>query len=478
MLSDGESVLPRGTGEPPPSKEVFVLGAGFSVAVSPAFQVTDKLGRQAVEQAGIASDRIPVRGFCGGNFETWLSLLAEDQPHLSAAENLENRLIFTKVVAELVKVLGAAERFALNQAPRWFYDFLRLAHYRRATLITLNYDTLVEAGVRSLPLPLTIDDDSPPSRIVPFAGRIRVRDVLDDFPPHVDSTGFDHDNKPAQRDATFRLIKLHGSLDWYWSYGDQSGATLRRVETGAGFGGAAIDPEQRKRDARGLEPFIIPPTATKSAYYNNPVTRQLWREASETMRHAERITLIGYSLPPADLVMSEMVAQVIRGRDIELEVVNPEPGQVLKHLENLGTSPTTRALKVEEFVSFYLERVSGQVVREIQSRLLTPDEDPELVVHWPIANGQQMHARVESVSWRAGTADVHLMVNRADYTNTRVGDGKRLSELVEVVGVDDAKGVKRLVTNGPRERGTDSPLVAVSWPPRGTSGELWLWSLR
>jgi hypothetical protein len=60
---------------------------------------------------------------------------------------LENRGIFVRVIEELVAVLSGAELRALNEAPGWLFDLLSLAHHRRATFITLNYDGLIEAGV-------------------------------------------------------------------------------------------------------------------------------------------------------------------------------------------------------------------------------------------------------------------------------------------------------------------------------------------
>jgi hypothetical protein len=83
--------------EPPPFgdtgvSEVLVLGAGFSIAVCGAMPDTDTLGSQAIERAGLTDRRLmQAGGFRHGTFESWLSRLAEDQPHLSDAENQQNR---------------------------------------------------------------------------------------------------------------------------------------------------------------------------------------------------------------------------------------------------------------------------------------------------------------------------------------------------------------------------------------------------
>ena len=138
------------------TREALVLGAGFSVAASGGkLPVTADLGRRATARAKIPRSRLPAGGFDRGRFETWLSRLAEDQPHLYVAENLENRGVLVRVVEQLVAVLAEAEAEASGR-PGWLFDLLTLAHHRKATLITLDYDGLVEAAVRTLKLHLTV----------------------------------------------------------------------------------------------------------------------------------------------------------------------------------------------------------------------------------------------------------------------------------------------------------------------------------
>jgi hypothetical protein len=66
------------------TREVLLLGAGFSVVASGGkLPVTAELGRRATARAKIPRSRLPAGGFGRGRFETWLSRLAEDQPHHS-----------------------------------------------------------------------------------------------------------------------------------------------------------------------------------------------------------------------------------------------------------------------------------------------------------------------------------------------------------------------------------------------------------
>lgn len=55
-------------------------------------------------------------------------------------------------------------------------------------------------------------------------------------------------------------------------------------------------------------PMIIPPTATKSAFYQNSTLRSLWGKAAEWLAGADELFVLGYSLPPSDVVVRTLLA--------------------------------------------------------------------------------------------------------------------------------------------------------------------------
>src|SRR5690349_11433785 len=78
-------------------RDVLILGAGFSRAISDRMPLVDELGNLCLRISSLANDsRVPVGGFTGGRFETWLSQLADEQPYLTAQENLENQALFLR----------------------------------------------------------------------------------------------------------------------------------------------------------------------------------------------------------------------------------------------------------------------------------------------------------------------------------------------------------------------------------------------
>ena len=282
----------------PRGLDVVILGAGFSKAVSSHLPLTDELGMFALLRLPDGWRHRAPSHFVGGTFETWLSRLADDQPQLSEAENQENRALFAHTVEAITSELADRQRKALTQAaPPWLYELLSVLHCGRHTAITLNYDILVEAGLQGHALwcngPPT--DPNNPARSSPgrFAG---IGDVLGGLPDLRARSGqtIYTDELTASPEQTFQLLKLHGSLDWYWVPGDASGPTLNRSILRPRFGTELPTRQDYANELPGREPFIVPPLAAKSAYFRNPVIREIRRKALAALRRADRIHLVGY----------------------------------------------------------------------------------------------------------------------------------------------------------------------------------------
>jgi hypothetical protein len=337
--------------------EVLILGAGFSKAVYHTMPLTDDLGnlcRSEITDDRWAS-RFPVSDFNDGYFESWLSRIAENQPDLSEEENLYRRAMFVRISSAIGTILAECQQSAMGElSPAhqlWLRNFLELAHEGQATLITFNYDTLIEAAVIDLAL------CGPRRAAGTHASMERVgwQDVVDHIPPPpvgLDSihgeTGFAPERLTPNVGSwvpTFSLLKLHGSINWYWSPPDLTGATMNRWEYVGRFGLPFKDADLvRERLLPGRVPFIVPPAAAKSSYYQNPVVRGRWAKARAALGKADRVVLIGYSMPRTDLVFSGMFWETVGVRDdVRIEVVNPNPDPVVANLEALGV-PNSRIL--------------------------------------------------------------------------------------------------------------------------------------
>jgi hypothetical protein len=344
----------------PMPRRCLILGAGFSRAVSDQMPITDELGNLATAALSDGGHLRRPTNFANGYFEAWLSRLAEPQPDLRDEDNLHNEAWFVRLTEILRGVLVRRQEKVLSegQPPWWLQRLIGVAHQLRMSVITFNYDTLIESAFDNA----TVWDWELSRRAVSS-------NLLGELPPSVlqpDSYGI-----PAA--GTFRLIKLHGSVDCWWVKGDATGTTIVRAHPVAERWIAG----QRQRDAPpGRTPFIVPPAAAKSGFYRNPITRELWQRAAEALGDAERVALVGYSVPVTDLVTSGMLADRLAGRSVSVDVVNPCPEPPVEALARLGIDAQAYGGSVESYVD-KLENEACQAARSELEAL--PADLPVLV---------------------------------------------------------------------------------------------------
>ena len=396
-----------------PGDEVVILGAGFSNAASSSMPLVKDLGQEVLERLRAdsgGSGRLAVlldqleRTFSEGNaataspgFEAWLARLAEDQPYARQSANLERRSLFSRVSEVMWEVMVERQDKALTswegkdpslEPSEWLYDIVSLLHQRRSTVITLNYDNLVEhAAVRSF-----LWGEPTTSRTVGRA--VRADDLFGGLPPFLppvevaiadDPVFGPSGTKLAPIVETLHLLKLHGSLSWFWIPTDPSGTTLAAWNV-AEFGSGLRDERARRQDLPGREPFLVPPTTSKASYFETMVTRELWRRAYEALKATKRVVLVGYSLPAADSTFLGLLEDTIAGRDVEVIVVDTKPEPVKAQLKRLGVkNEIAEHRDIKSWVDNEVEWSSRHVVEQLRSLAEDPadrSEEATLLVGW------------------------------------------------------------------------------------------------
>lgn len=162
--------------------------------------------------------------FSGGAFETWLSRQAEAQPYRDQKGDLAARARYQAFADALVEVIGERVQQALAApVPEWLTTLLVVCQARRSTLLTFNYDPLVECALDAA----TVWDWSSGQRVYWWCA---IREVPPPAP-----TGWAR-LAPDGPIACLRLLKLHGSTNWYWTPGDTGGASLARRDLPGTFG--------------------------------------------------------------------------------------------------------------------------------------------------------------------------------------------------------------------------------------------------
>lgn len=343
------------------SKDVVILGAGFSKAVHEAFPVLSELAervealledraapstKQLVDElrrviaasldTTVNKDRRPVV-----DFEGWLSRIAMDQPHLSASENYERHALFAHAATAIRDLLLGAEDKAFSTSPLrclWPYHLMWLLDTNRTVVITMNYDTIVERLAVSTLWPWQVS----PLQLFGQPSELLSADLFDNLPPTLPPPPTTyrvllfgrHQQVSRVPPSTFSLLKLHGSLDWFAARGDPTGATLVRFDTGRGPGSES---KAASDHPPGREPFLVPPDGNKSSYLANPIVRELWGRSRAALENASSVTLVGYSLPTTDTTFAGLLADTIGAQaGLQVTIVDLEPDPVGTRLQALG----------------------------------------------------------------------------------------------------------------------------------------------
>ncbi|MDR0359770.1 MAG: hypothetical protein LBJ87_09965 [bacterium] len=274
-------------------KDVFVLGAGFSRAISPSMPLLSDLAQALMEPAEFLA--------FGGSLERWLSFLAEDHPWLTPAENARQHAMFLQQSSRLAAQVRAAQASAVAEGlPTWLAQLIDLWHRGRSTVLSFNYDVLVERAWTKI---LGAGADGAPAAVYPI-------------PPAPLRTRRGVTDREGPGPATLQLLKLHGSLNWLYSgpAGTQS-ETVYDASSGTGW---AFGPEDQEDHVALLAPdkvpFVVPPTRSKTAFFDHELIRAQWQMAREAVASAERIFFLGHSLPESGGMLRSLLRASARGK--------------------------------------------------------------------------------------------------------------------------------------------------------------------
>ena len=191
-------------------------------------------------------------------------------------------------------------------------EYLKLALWlkkrmRRNSIITLNYDALMEQALE---------------------------DVI-----HKQSFTYgDPWHKPIDQ-YQIKVLKLHGSINWgicsKFKSHTWAEKTISLTSTTRQPDIFHMNPSSKiyrmrcprcQSPERKLEPFIVPPTWNKGSY-GRPL-QQVWKGAFEEIKQATRLIIIGYSLPETDSYFKYLLATSLsENRPLQqIIVVDPAGG--------------------------------------------------------------------------------------------------------------------------------------------------------
>jgi hypothetical protein len=296
--------------------DVFILGAGFSRAVSRRMPLMSTLPShlRALKRWRDEWDELLDRS--NKNVEHLMTLLAQPQPWSTEANNLVRRSYFLNFTEQLAMVIRERQHLAIvdrKSAPPWLTRLVEHWVSEQATVITFNYDTIVEkVYTQRLPDDVETEDRTKRSSqdlyVTPLA-------ALDSRPGY-GLLAFGND------EPTFKLLKLHGSVNWLYSGAPNSaGEVLYMMEPSFGWQ-PEPDIYAAGKEAPDKVPLIVPPTTDKSTFMSHESVRTQWSRAALELQSALHVFFVGYSLPETDLMVRFMVQNSIVHPQSKVWVVN------------------------------------------------------------------------------------------------------------------------------------------------------------
>lgn len=295
--------------------DVFLIGAGFSRAISQSMPLLDGLTKELLGRMMALKGLQDLKGFpikLGDNVELWLTYLSQPHPWLGEPQNLRNRAAFLEFGQYIRDILDEQTRAALqHKCPDWLNTLVNWWHNNKSNVITLNYDTLIERAAGLINVggnsSVSIQD------IYPVAlTEARRRDATIWGSDHIES---------------FNVFKLHGSVNWYYSGASSYvGETIYYSDV-VSWGDVSSNNYEAQSVAAASDkvPLIVPPTTEKAAYFQHETIRRTWALAGEALREATRLVCIGYSLPQTDLSIQFFLKDARVSGAIPLTIVNSEP---------------------------------------------------------------------------------------------------------------------------------------------------------
>ena len=293
---------------------VFILGAGFTKAFLPDaplliddYGATDLLEEfKAFPTArAILENEVGVKNHGKLDLERVMTRASAGMPYDSqtgASEELS--LLFARLKDAFETRLGCARRGKLHSNE--LRAFARLCIDRRITVVTFNYDDLLDHalyGFEEDPRALGYGWNPnggygffcrPAWAIVHQAPRMQ----MDEYPMHV--------------------LKLHGSVNWRVRLGYSSPFSVDSIvhyeEWTMDHNAPAAMRVGAEEILRHIEPsaFLVPPILAKDALVREPILRLIWTRAFAALANADLVVFVGYSFPVTDIAARFLFTEAIR----------------------------------------------------------------------------------------------------------------------------------------------------------------------
>lgn len=263
-----------------------------------------------------------------------------------------NSYIFT-LKEHLIKLIHYVVNYKTNKPSHCYLEFWNQIEEtnKNISLLTLNYDTLLEQAFNDL-----YQQNNYIDYCINFMNYEHI-DQLSNYHFWVNP----REPLPVKADKLphlFKIIKIHGSLNWkYCNCCNQVMLTPwdRKIDLKKNKFLGYTYPDKKEYeflcpiDHTEFQTLIMPPTFVKNL--KQPVLSQLRNEASREIRAAKKIIIIGYSLSYADIHIKALFKKNL-APETEIIVVNPKMNSKVKQkFESLSNKIKFIKSPFEEFLN-------------------------------------------------------------------------------------------------------------------------------
>lgn len=255
------------------------------------------------------------------SLENWLSRLAEPDIWISRNERTLSYLLMQEINSHVARLIFDSQSNAIaydsDPTERPPADLVKLTtHWLNGgcdCIISLNYDTLIERTVNH------IKNNDTGYRIlhpfqIPFWAEGR------------NSTG------------DLDLLKLHGSTNIWASPSDPTRVIDVGVQNAGCDAGQIPWWDHLFHHAPGFEPLVVPPIAAKTSVLESTFLKYYWEMAGRHIKLADEIVLIGYSLPPEDMMLGRLLRTNTSAGYV---IVNRTVAPIAENVRSLGGNNIT-----------------------------------------------------------------------------------------------------------------------------------------
>ncbi len=265
----------------------------------------------------------------------------------------------------LIKIIHYVINLQTNKESQNYKMFWKWidAFNRNISIITLNYDTLLEESFKFL-----FPDRGIIDYAIPFMNYYNFKDCKD-FNFWINS------REPIKikgnvKPFPYKILKIHGSLNWkYCNCCNQTLLTPwdKKIDLYRDMFLGYTYPEREEYEYRcpldktDFQTLILPPSYLKG--HSHPILTQLMSEAGREIRSAKKIVFVGYSLSNADIHIKALFKKQLT-ENVEIIVVNKRNSQRLKS--------KYRALKRKiKFIDLPFEELVKE--KELMKEILSPN---------------------------------------------------------------------------------------------------------